>query len=304
MKPLRIFGMEITKTEIAGLTFALIIVILDFMFLWGGELFYFVMGVAFVIGGFPFFLYLIINSNNMREKDRMFLEFSRNLVESVRSGTPISKSILNVRTKDYGVLNPYINKLANQISLGIPVKTAFETFSRDANSKTISRAINIISESEKAGGEIEDILESVVKSIAQIEKLKKERRNAMYGLVVQGYIIFLIFIVIMVVMEFKIIPIATGLGSEAGGIGGDVSGVSGIGGFAGGLSGGAKASPEQLARPFLWLLVVQGFFTGLIIGKLSEGSLKTGLRHSFILMVVAILINTGLKAYLNWGVGV
>ena len=177
MKPLRIFGMEITKTEIAGLTFALIIVILDFMFLWGGELFYFVMGVAFVIGGFPFFLYLIINSNNMREKDRMFLEFSRNLVESVRSGTPISKSILNVRTKDYGVLNPYINKLANQISLGIPVKTAFETFARDANSKTISRAINIISESEKAGGEIEDILESVVKSIAQIEKLKKERRN-------------------------------------------------------------------------------------------------------------------------------
>ena len=29
----------------------------------------------------------------------MFLEFARNLVESVKSGTPISRSILNIRKK-------------------------------------------------------------------------------------------------------------------------------------------------------------------------------------------------------------
>ena len=127
------------------------------------------------------------------------------LVENVRSGTPISKSILNVRKKDFGALNPHVNKLANQIALGIPIQTAFETFGRDLNSQTISRAITIISESEKAGGQIETILDSVVKSVSQIEKLRKERRSAIYNLVVQGYIIFFIFIIIILIMEFKIL---------------------------------------------------------------------------------------------------
>jgi len=188
-------------------------------------------------------------------------------------------------------LTPYINKLSNQISLGIPIKTAFETFARDLDSKTISRAVNIISESEKAGGQIEDILESVVKSVSQIETLRKERRAAMYTLVVQGYIIFLIFIVIMLIMEFKILPIATGFGDMSAGsediLGGNIGGI---------ISGGGQtSSASELAKPFLWLLIVQSIFTGLVIGKLSEGSIKAGLKHSFILLVLSVLIDTGAK---------
>ena len=298
LKRLKIFGWKITKFEIAGILLALLVVVLDSTFLVGHQLFYFILGIAFVVAGFPFFLHLIMDTKNVRERDRMFIEFARNLVESVQAGTPISKSILNVRVKDYGVLNPHVRKLANQISLGIPVKDSLQTFARDVDSETVSKAISIISESEKAGGEIESILESVVDSISQIQKLKKERRNAMYGLVVQGYIVFLIFIVIMVVMEFKILPIASGLGGDTG-TSVDSGDLGGLGGFGGGLlsGGGQKATPEELARPFLWLLITQGLFAGLVIGKLSEGSVKSGLKHSFILMVISILFNTGLKAY-------
>jgi len=300
MKLPKIFGMHITRLEIVGILIVIPLIILDFVFFSGTDLFYFLLGIAFVIGGFPFFLSLILESNSMQEKNRMFLEFSRNLVESVQAGTPISRSIINVQVKDYGVLNPHIGKLANQISLGIPVKTALQTFARDIGSNTITKAINIISESEKAGGEIESILESVVESVSQIEKLRKERRNAMYGLVVQGYIIFMIFIVIMLVMEFKILPIATGLSAEVPS-GGDISGLAGAGIN---IVSGTRASAQELARPFLWLLIVQGFFAGLVIGKLSEGEVKSGLKHSFILMVLSILINTGVKVYFSYGAAV
>ena len=287
----KLFGFRINKAQIIGILMSLIIIVLDAIFFLKDEkeLFYFILGISFVIAGLPFFLFLIIETKGLREKESMFLEFSRNLVENVRSGTPISKAILNIKTKDYGALTPHINKLANQISLGIPIKTALETFARDLDSKTISRAINIISESEKAGGQIEDILESVVKSVSQIEILRKERRAAMYTLVVQGYIIFLIFIVIMLVMEFKILPIATGFG-DISLDSGDLGGMEGVMGVM-----GQRATPAELARPFLWLLIVQSIFTGLIIGKLSEGSVKAGLKHSFILLVLAILINTGSK---------
>jgi len=280
------------KVQIIGMIVSFITITLSIIFLRGSDVFYFILGIALVIGILPFVASVILESSAAREKDEMFLEFARNLVENVKAGTPISKSILNIRKKDYGKLTPYINKLANQIALGIPVKTSLETFARDINSNTITRAVTIISEAEKAGGRIDDILEAVAKSVAQVEKLKKERRAAMYTLIVQGYIIFFIFIIIMLVMQFKILPIATGLG---GGMG---YGAEGIPGFELGQKG-AMATAEQLTKPFLWLLIVQGFFTGLVIGKLAEGKMKAGLKHSFILVALALLISTGAKVFIG-----
>ncbi len=291
MKKMNIFGIEIRKMHVIALILSLIVGIISFIFI-KGDLLYFILGIIFVIAFLPFFVSIIMQSLMVKEKEEMFLEFSRNLVESVKTGTPISKSILNIRTKDYGKLNPYINKLANQISLGIPIQIAFQTFVRDVNSVSISRSINIISESEKAGGKIEDILDSVVKSITELENLKKERKAAISSLVVQGYIIFIIFIVIMVVMQFKILPIVTDIGSFSGS---DISQISGGLEVVGG--GGVVATAKDLARPFLWLLVVQGFFAGLVIGKLTEGKILYGLKHSFILVTLALLINTGVSLF-------
>jgi flagellar protein FlaJ len=285
------------KSQVVGIVVALVIVLLAYIFLQNSDIFYFILGICFVIAGLPFFIKLIIEGNQEKEIESMFLEFARNLVESVKAGTPISKSILNIRKKDYGKLNPHIEKLANQISLGIPLKLALETFARDLNSITIARAVTIISESEKAGGKIEEILESVAKSVSQVDRLKKERTAAMYSLVVQGYIIFMIFIVIMLVMQFQILPIAAGLGNSVGLSGGD-SGMPALGVLGGGGTC-TQATPQELARPFLYLLIIQGFFAGLVIGKIAEGKIKSGLKHSFILIVLALLITTGASVFLG-----
>jgi len=283
-----------SKIQVMSIIIAIVTITISAVLLYTkiieSNLLYFLTGISVFIAGLPFFISLILESRAEREKEEMFLEFSRDLVENVKAGTPISKSIINIKEKDYGVLSPHIKKLANQISLGISIKLAFETFSRDTRSKTISRAVTIISESEKAGGKIEDILESVAKSISQIEKLRKERRNAMYNLVVQGYIIFFIFIIIMLVMEFAILPIVTGMGEleDAGSSSINLKGI--------GLT--STATPEELTRPFIWLLTTQGFFVGLVIGKLSEGKIRAGFKHSFILIILAILIDAGAKVFL------
>lgn len=296
-KALKIMNIEIKKQHVIAIGISLLVIIVSVIFLRGTDIFYFLMSIALLIGGLPFFASVILESNLTRERESMFLEFSRNLVESVRAGTPISKSILNIRSKDYGTLNPHIDKLANQISLGIPLNVALETFSRDVGSSTITRAITIIGESEKAGGKIEAILDSVVKSVSQVEKLRKERRAAVYSLVVQGYIIFLIFIIIMLVMQFKVLPIASSLSEGMGGL--DTGGLGG-GGFAGLIGGSSeRSSAEELARPFIWLLIFQGLFAGLVIGKLSEGKVRFGLKHSFILVILAILIDAGAKLFIK-----
>ena len=288
--------MKLTRVQWIGIIVSAIILLIDFIFFFNSNdrsLFFFIIGIVVCIVALPFVFILVMENKREEELNEMFLEFSRNLAESVATGTPISKSIISLKRKNFGALSPYVEKLANQISLGIPVDKALETFAYDVGSPSIKRAIGLIREAERAGGEIDYILESSAKSIAETEKLKKEIRASVSNLVVQGYIIFFIFIGIMLVMEFKILPLTANISSL-----GVISSVDSATGLAN-LGTGQAFSPEQAARPFLYLLLAQGLFAGLVIGKLTEGTLKAGVKHSFILMIAAFLISTGARAIIG-----
>jgi len=269
--------MEIKKSHWVGIALGLIVLILSLFFI-GEKIFYILVGVAVILAILPFVISFIRESRIALEKEEMFLEFSRNLVESVKAGTPISKSIANVKDKSYGVLSENIEKLANQILMGIPLSKALQTFSKDVNNKSISRALTLIGQAEKAGGDIGEILESVAEAVSMSDKLKKERKSAISTLVVQGYIIFFIFMIIILVMQFKILPMLTGIGDLTSGQ--IVEGVGATGGI----------DPSEFSQAFLYLLLVQGLFSGLTIGKLSEGNIKSGIKHSFTLMFSAFLL--------------
>jgi len=284
--------MALKKMHWFGIVAGLVLALFDVIFFYKNEkMLFFLLGIAFGVVALPFIIGLAIENKKEQKINEMFLEFSRNLAESVSAGTPISKGIINMRKKNYGVLDAHIKKLANQIELGVPVDKAMRTFSKEVDSRSIKRAIALIREAEKAGGEIDYILDSTAKSIYEIEKLKKERRSAIYGLIVQGYVIFFIFIGIILVMEFKIIPLTAGVGSFGGG----------VSSFIGDPQDTPVIDPEQFTRPFLYLLLTQGLFVGLVIGKLTEGSIKKGIKHSFILMITAFLISSGARLFISGG---
>ncbi len=279
--------MRLKKSHKIGLILAGIIMAVA-LALAGTKAFFFVFGVSLLVAALPFVMTVVNQIRIANEKEVMFLEFSRNLVESVKTGTAISKSIINMRTKSYGVLTGNIKKLANQISLGIPLNPALQVFAKDVNNKIISRALTLIGQAERAGGNIGEILESVTEAVSLSDKLKKEKKATISTLVVQGYIIFFVFIIIVLVMQFAIMPMIGGIG------GGDTSGESAIAGLGGiSMSGGAPVEASEMANAFLYLLLIQGLFTGLTIGKLSEGNAKAGLKHSFALVLFSFLISAG-----------
>ena len=165
----------------------------------------------------------------------------------------------------------------------IPLNFALRVFSRDVNNKSVSRAITLIGQAERAGGDIGEILESVVGAVSMSDKLKKERKSAISTLVVQGYIIFFVFMIIILVMQFQILPM--------------VGGLSGIGGEIGLGGGGVTIDQESISSSFLYLLLIQGFFTGLVIGKLAEGTIKAGIKHSFALALLSFLVSAGANLF-------
>ena len=147
--------MELKKIHKIGMIAGGVIILASF-FLFNTKFFFFVIGVGITIGISPFVFSVIAESKLANEKEDMFLEFTRNLVESVKTGTPISKSVINMRGKSYGALSQNIDKLANQISLGIPLNTALKVFSKDVNNKNISRSLTLIgqrSEERRVGKE-------------------------------------------------------------------------------------------------------------------------------------------------------
>jgi flagellar protein FlaJ len=210
----------------------------------------------------------------------MFLEFARNLVESVKTGTPISRSIINMQNKNFGSLSPHVKKLGNQIAIGVPLNRALQYFANDVNNQTISRSLTLIGQAERAGGDISEILEAVASAVNMADKLKKERQAAISTLVGQGYIIFLVFIVIILVLQFQILPMVSGIGNVGSSLG------------FGGSGGGETVDQSSISNAFLYLILVQGFFTGLTIGKLSVGDIKAGVKHSFALMFLSFLAST------------
>jgi len=271
--------MELKKIHWIGIISGIIIIGLSFLF-WGTNFFFFIMWFGILVGVSPFVFTTMQKTRIASEKEELFLEFTRNLVESVKTGTPISKSIINMRKKPFGVLSKHVEKLANQIAMGIPLRNALQTFGNDINNRTVTRTITLIGQAERAGGNIGEILESVAKAVSTADKLKKERKATISTLAVQGYIIFFVFMIIVLVMQFYIIPMISGIAS-VGSLG--ITGVS---------TPTGETTAFDVSRAFLYLLIIQGLFSGLTIGKLSEGSLKAGVKHSFALVVLSFLIST------------
>ncbi len=281
--------MKFEKRQFIGLTFGIIVVVVSAVFMdkIGKSLFYFISVLAFIIASLPFVTSLMFQQGKQKEKESKFLEFTRDLVEGVKMGTPINKGIFNLQDRDYGTLSPHIKKLSNQISLGLSLDNALKTFAKETKSVVISRAVTLISEAQKAGGDIDTILESVSKSVSQTEELKKEQKSSVSNLVVQGYIIFLVFIVIMLVLQYAILPIATDFNKNDSGL----------------INGDNSEEPVKdasgISFPLFVLLLVQSVFAGLIIGNISEGRLLSGVKHSFILLTITLVIVTGARVMLG-----
>tara|TARA_Y100000310_G_scaffold327446_1_gene393834 strand:- start:14980 stop:15825 length:846 start_codon:yes stop_codon:yes gene_type:complete len=270
--------------HIAGIIIGVIIIALAFVLLlnspWRNPL----IAAGLIIATIQFGLDIIVETKRQREIEEQFLEFSRALESAVRSGVPLPKAILQVSDANYGALSPYVKKLSNQITWGIPLSKALITFSKDTNNKVIKKTISILIEAEKSGGNIDQVLHAATDSVLQVKKIKDERRADAYSQLVQGYFIFFIFIVIMLVMQIYLIPQLSDVGVSV--LGGLRDGVESITSFE------DKPPLLNLNQIFIGLVLIQGFFAGLMIGKFAEGEIKAGLKHSLVLMIFGYMIIT------------
>lgn len=275
--------------SIAG---ALLLVLLDFILFFSFKIpagptarwFYPILILSFTLGMLHFWVDFFGEIKRQKRIEEKFVDFVREMESAVKSGISIPSSIIQASQKDYAELDPFIKKLANQTKLGISIHKALKNFANDTGNKVIKRSVAIVIEAESSGGDIEHVLEAVTMSLTSINKVQEERKSAIFSQIIQGYIVYFVFIAIMLVLQIKLFPQLTKIGGGGGNL------------FAG-LGSGASAMPTpfNLDRIFFILVLIQGFFAGIMIGKFTENSIKKGIIHSLILVTVAALIVTTIK---------
>jgi archaeal flagellar protein FlaJ len=172
--------------------------------------------------------------------------------------------------KDYGILTPHIKAISSQVEWGVTFRDALRLFSEKISSMPVKRALTTIIETYKVGGLISDTLKAVGQSLMEINKIKAERSVSVQSQIFTSYLIYFVFIFILVILQSFLIPALT-----------PQSNVIGISSTMGG------ASPQMFPPDmFINFIVIQGLFAGLATGKMAEGSIVAGAKHSIVLIVI------------------
>jgi pilus assembly protein TadC len=261
-------------TIVNGIIVALII-LFDLLFLREvSNLFSLIIILAIIMFIVPIALIKYYEIWKIKTLEDSFPPFMIDLVESVRSGMALPQAIDSVSDNDYGNLNFYVKRLNAQLNWGIPFENAFLAFSRSTKSKLIVRIASTIIESHRFGGNLTDIFEAISTTAVEIERLREERKLYMSSHMMTGYIIFFVFLIVIIGLERFLVPSLAQSSS-------------------GGLIGKAtKDMSSEYKAMFRNLVIIQGFFAGLVIGKMSEGAVAGGIKHSLILMIAGLLIHT------------
>jgi flagellar protein FlaJ len=210
-------------------------------------------------------VYIEYRKYNIDRKIEMrFPDFVSDLAENIKAGMTLPQAAKSLKSVNYGPLSIEVNRIATQIDWGVPFTETLENFSKKYG-KNIQRSVSAIIEAYRGGGKISEILDSTARSIREINKLKKERSSTVYSQIITGYIIFFVFLGILIVLQRYLVP---SLGS-----------ITPTGPTIGELSILYKSI-------FQWLIVIQGFFSGIVVGKLSEGKVIAGVKHSIAMVLI------------------
>ena len=215
---------------------------------------------AFIVVGVPL-IYRYNEYSRKKKIENTFPIFLRDVTKNISIGMTLPQAIRSAATNDYSSLTPYVKEMSAKISWGIPFERVLVDFAEKIGSTSLMRTVQTINEAHRSGGTVDVVLEAVSESLKEIERIKKERASSVYSQMINGYLIYVIFLGVMIGLSSFLLP--TFRFSET---------MPDLG--------------NVFNEIFRNLIIIQGFFAGLAIGKMAEGTVLAGVKHSIVLVVV------------------
>jgi flagellar protein FlaJ len=196
--------------------------------------------------------------------DEHLPDLFRSIVQAQETGMTLPTALEEAAKRDYGPLSRELGKMTVQISWGASFEEALLSFARRVGTVLSLRTVPMIIEASRSGGKVEKVFDPMGKFIQSTLMLEKERKTQTRPYVAIIYVALFVFLFTIVIL-FKTFFT-------------NVDGVS--------LFAMPTTALIDLKRVFLHLTLIQGFFGGLVAGKMGEGSISAGLKHSLIMMLL------------------
>src|SRR2546426_2934175 len=241
----------------------------------------FLFWLVFAIMGFigPYGFFLAKRQREIKQVERRLPDFLRDVAEAGRFGMTLADAIVVSSSGRYGKLTPEIKKMAAQITWGVPATEALRLLATRVKTPMVERVVAIIVKSSDAGGDVADVLTMVSHDTKENQLTEDERRITMSTYIAVIYISFMVFLVTIWILNVTFLPkmleASGALASTAGAVQSPL---------AQDLPGGVN--PNRIA--FFIATVVHGLGGGILAGVLGTGKIPKGLRHSFIMLVIAL----------------
>ena len=239
---------------------------------------YFTVGFSAALDDFVFFGFLVVVSpialvnyvdyRWRKAVDEHLPDLFRSIVQAQETGMTLPKALEEAAERDYGPLTPELKKMTVQISWGASFEEALLAFGRRVGTVLTQRTVPMIIEASRSGGRVEKVFNPMGKFIQTTILLEKERKTQTRPYTAIIYVALFVFLFTIVILFQTFF--------------------TGVEGMA--LFSMRTSSPADLKRIFLHLTLVQGFFSGLVAGKMGEGSVSAGLKHSLVMMLLGYVV--------------
>ena len=222
---------------------------------------------AIVVAVFPSALLNYMDYRWKRGIDEHLPDLFRSVVQSQETGMTLPQALEEASKRNYGPLTTELKKMNAQISWGMTFEDALVALGRRANTVLVQRTVPMMIEASHSGGRVEKVFDPMGKFIQTTLLLDKERRNQTRPYIAIIYVAFFVFL-FTVILLFKSFFVS-------------IEGLP--------ILGASVMSPLDMQRIFFQMTMIQAFFGGLVAGKMGEGTINAGLKHSLILMICGYL---------------
>ncbi|MBP2029449.1 flagellar protein FlaJ [Methanohalophilus levihalophilus] len=220
---------------------------------------------ALLIGIIPYSIDSFFQKKNQMKKEVAFSEFLFKMSELMRGGIDPVKAVIDLAKTDLGSMNSPIKSAASKMVLGYSFSDAMGGVAEEMNSNLISKYINVVVQAAYTGGNVADLLQRTSEDMRAVIAIEREKESNLKQYVIIFYLAQGIVIMLSYLLSTSLLPMIQGVGAQ--------------------MLGGVGLSDINFQYGFFHMILLNGLFGGLIIGQISEGELKHGLKHSAILII-------------------
>jgi len=226
---------------------------------------------AVLIVCIPFIIFYELRNRRIRQIEDQIPEFMRTLASINDAGILLIDAITMVAQAKIGVLQHEVKQIVGDITWGTVMADALRNFEYRVKTDMASRIITLIVRASESTNDVKSVL-VIAAGDAEVQKQTKNERTAeMFVYVFIIYVAFFVFLFTIYVLAAYFLTAMTGSLSGA------ASDLTMINTFDMGI----------YTTLFFHAAMLQGFCSGLVAGKMSTGSISSGLKHSVVMMLVS-----------------